>query len=122
MPKILIVEDIDEIRENACELLELNGFDVITAHNGAVALEMLTSCEVDLILSDIIMPDMDGFEFLDNLRKDPKVKDIPFIYMSASVQEKEKQMAFEKGISGFIHKPFFEEEMLDAIQKALEKS
>ena len=119
MTKILLVEDVDDIRDNTSELLELNDFEVFTATNGQTALTFLNDNMVDLIISDIVMPDMNGFEFLDTLRTKEEFKDIPFIYMSASVQEKEKEKAINKGISGFIQKPFTEEILLTTIEKAL---
>lgn len=119
MTRILLVEDIDDIRENTSELLELNDFEVIEANNGKAALDTLSREEFDLIISDIVMPDMNGLEFLDEIRKDEKLKDMPFVYMSASVQEKEKEAAIAKGIDGFIQKPFTEEVLLATIAKAL---
>lgn len=121
MIKILLVEDVDDIRENASELLELSDFEVITASNGIQALEQLSSHKVDLIISDVVMPHMDGFEFMDKLRENDHLKNIPFIYMSASVQAEEKDRAIDKGIDGFIQKPFTEEVLLAAIKKALKK-
>ena len=122
MDQILLVEDVDEIRENTHELLELNDFKVISAENGISALKKLESNKVDLIISDIVMPEMDGFEFIDKLRLNENMKDIPFIFMSASVQENEKRDAINKGINGFIQKPFTEETLLETINKALESN
>lgn len=120
MSKILLVEDIDEIRENTRELLEINGFDVIEGNNGYSALKLLETHSVDLILSDIVMPHMDGLQLLDYLKNVPRFQNIPFICMSASVQETEKALAFSKGIQDFITKPFTEDTLLSVIRKALD--
>ncbi|MBD3636669.1 MAG: response regulator [Crocinitomicaceae bacterium] len=121
MKKILIIEDVDDIRENASELLELNDFEVLTAHSGEEGLNTLKNNPVDLILCDIVMPGMNGYKVLEEIRKNTDLAKIPFVYMSASVQENEKREALSMGIDGFIQKPFFEEDMLKVIKSALNK-
>lgn len=119
MKKVLLVEDNKDIRENAAELLELAGYIVITAQNGKVGLELAKSELPNIILSDILMPVLNGHEFFDELKKDDLTKNIPFVFISSSVERKEVQMALDRGVNGYIQKPFEEKELYDTIENCL---
>ena len=119
MKKILIIEDNDEIRENTAELLELHDFDVFTAVEGGTGYELAKKHDPDLIICDIMMPETDGRRFLKLARADEKVRHIPLIFFSAGTSPAELQKALIKAASGFLKKPFTEEELLKTINKFL---
>jgi CheY-like chemotaxis protein len=116
---ILVIEDNNEIRENTCELLEIKGFEVISAPNGKVGLVLAKEKEPDIVLCDIMMPEVDGYEVLTELRKDTKTSSIPFIFLTASVEKKEMEKAFTMGAHGYILKPFEAHELFTAISNCL---
>ncbi|HZV68930.1 MAG TPA: response regulator [Saprospiraceae bacterium] len=106
MKTILLIEDNLSIRENTCELLELEGYKVICASNGKTGLQLAKKELPDIILSDVAMPMMNGHELFAALKKDSSTRDIPFVLLTSSVEKKEIQAALEKGVNGFIGKPF----------------
>ncbi|MDT8347926.1 MAG: response regulator, partial [Flavobacteriaceae bacterium] len=83
MHKLLFIEDDSVLRENTEELLELNGYDVITAPNGKVGLELAQSELPQLIICDIMMPELDGYGVLQGLSLNSVTRNIPFIFLSA---------------------------------------
>ena len=119
---ILIVDD----RENSLILLESllkeSGYNVVSTINGKDALEKLRSDkEYDLIISDILMPEMDGFMLCKSVKTDEKLKDIPFIFLSASyVDEKDEMFALKLGAEKFLRKPFKPVEFLKIVQDLLD--
>ena len=119
MSLILLVEDEPNIRENSVELMELNGYDVLVATNGKEGLELAIEHKPDVIVSDVMMPEMNGFELLDALKSDEDLKKIPVIFCSASVQKKDVEEAWNRGISAYITKPFDEEDLFKEIDKFL---
>jgi CheY-like chemotaxis protein len=119
MKKILVIEDNPEIRDNTTEVLELHDYEVINAPDGRVGIDMMEQNEVDLILCDIVMPNMTGYDVLHAATHNEKTKDLPFIFMSASVEAKEIQEAQSRGIKYFITKPFQVEKLLDTVEEAL---
>lgn len=119
MKKILVIEDNEEIRDNTIEVLELNDYEVINAPDGKAGIEMMEENDVDLILCDIVMPYMTGYDVLNAARHNQKTRDLPFVFMSASVEPKEMEEARKQGIKHFIAKPFQIEVLLDTIKKAL---
>jgi CheY-like chemotaxis protein len=119
MKTILLIEDNHDIRENTCELLELKGFQVITAVNGKLGIALAKEQEPDLILCDILMPEANGYEVCIALRDNAKTSSIPFIFLTASVEKKEVEKAFGMGAQGYIRKPFEVEELLDNIERCL---
>ncbi|MCB9224483.1 MAG: response regulator [Crocinitomicaceae bacterium] len=119
MKKILVIEDNEEIRDNTSEVLELHDYEVISAPDGRDGIFMMEQNEVDLILCDILMPNMTGYDVLHAAKQSEKTKSIPFVFMSASVEPKEIEEARKRGIEFFITKPFQIEKLLDTIEKAL---
>jgi CheY-like chemotaxis protein len=120
MKTILLIEDNKDIRENATEMLELEGYKTISASNGQIGLQLAIEQLPDLILSDILMPVMTGFELFKELRNDERTKHIPFIIISASIEERNLTKGME-GIDGFIIKPFEEKELFETIESILKK-
>lgn len=105
--KILLVDDEIDIRKVAKLSLERIGkFEVVLAESGAEGIEKARSEKPDLIILDMMMPDMDGLTTFDNLKNDEETKAIPIIFMTAKAQELEKQQYFERGAIGVITKPF----------------
>jgi DNA-binding response OmpR family regulator len=119
--KILLIEDNREIRENIAEILELDGFDVITAQNGKEGLDSAQREIPDLIICDIMMPIMDGYTVLYFLAKDPKTVDIPFIFLTAKAERMDFRKGMEMGADDYITKPFEDVELINAIRSRLKK-
>jgi len=118
MKKILVIEDDNFIRETAVEILESRGFKAVGAPNGQVGLQLAAAQIPDLILSDVMMPELDGFEVFAAVRSNPATASIPFIFMTGSEMEK----ALELKADGYLNKPCSANEMLGAIAAQLEKS
>lgn len=119
MKTILLIEDNNDIRENTCELLELEGYKVILALNGKTGLILAAEHLPDLILCDIMMPEANGYEVFKGLQANPATRIIPFIFLTASVERKEVAAGLEMGANGYIRKPFEPEELFDVIRKSL---
>ena len=117
MTKILVIEDDNLIRETVLELLKSEGFEAIGAENGQVGIQLAISQIPDLILSDVMMPERDGFEVFAALRSHPATASIPFIFMTASEMEK----AIELKADGYLKKPCSATEIFGAIATQLQK-
>jgi CheY-like chemotaxis protein len=102
MKKILIADDRPEVVELVKVTLEGEGYQTIDASDGRVALEKIGKEKPDLILLDIIMPKMDGFEVLRNLKDDPNTKDIPVIMLTAKGQKSDQEEGGKLGATGYI--------------------
>ncbi|ELR71908.1 putative two-component response regulator [Fulvivirga imtechensis AK7] len=118
MKTILIIEDNYDIRDNTAEILELADYEIMVAEDGVQGLYKIKERRPDLVLCDILMPKMNGFEVLRQLKNNPSTVDIPFIYVAASVEKDEVLMAMDMGADGYIGKPF---EVEDLIEKVREK-
>jgi CheY-like chemotaxis protein len=121
MKTALIIEDNLEIRENTSELLELAGYNVVTANNGAEGIKAASIKFPDVILCDIMMPQTNGYEVLQVLKDNPVTAQIPFIYVTASAEKKEVNLAMEMGADGYVRKPFDVRELMDAIEKVMNR-
>lgn len=122
MKKILLVEDDTSLRENVEELLALSGFRVVAASNGKIAVELAQKELPDLVLCDIMMPEMDGYEVLQQLSSYERTKYIPFIFISAKTERHEVRKGMNLGADDYLTKPFEEEELLSAIHIRLDKA
>ncbi len=118
---IMIVDDSITIRKITEALLRSQGYEVITAKDGMHALEVLNTQRPDMMLLDIEMPRMDGFELLSNLRKTRRWKNLPVIMISSRSATKHRKYAKKVGVNKFMGKPYQEAELLDAIQLLLTK-
>jgi chemosensory pili system protein ChpA (sensor histidine kinase/response regulator) len=118
---VMVVDDSITVRRITSKILEKNNFHVILAKDGKDALEQLQISTPDIILSDIEMPNMDGFELLKNLKNSDKYKNIPVIMITSRTADKHRNYAFELGVNGFLGKPFNEEELLEKINELLKK-
>lgn len=121
MLTILIIDDHDEIRENIAEILSLAGYQTLTAENGKKGVEIALKKIPDLIVCDIMMPELDGYGVLHLLRKNPATENIPFIFLTAKTERSDFRKGMEMGADDFITKPFDDLELLNAIEIRLKK-
>ncbi len=119
--KILVIEDQPEVRENIAELLELSNYEVDTASNGKIGIKKALDMRPDLILCDIMMPEMDGYEVLYLMGKNPEVSGIPFIFLTAKTEKRDIRKGMNAGADDYITKPFEEMELLGAVERRLAK-
>ncbi len=119
--KILFIEDEpDQVRMISLRL-EKSGYEVIASLEGAEGLKMAAKEKPDLILVDVVMPGMDGFEVCRRLRKDPWTKDIPIISTTAAGMDDVEQQCLEAGADGCVRKPYDSADLLMKIKRLLEK-
>jgi CheY-like chemotaxis protein/CRP-like cAMP-binding protein len=122
MKTILIIEDDTALRENTAELLELSEYRVLTAPNGKIGIKKAKSEMPDIIVCDIMMPEVDGYGVLEALSVDNNTQHIPFIFLSAKTEHKEIRRGMDLGADDYLTKPFEEEELLSAIESRLAKA
>lgn len=118
---ILLIEDEVELQQNLKEILEFNGFHVFTADDGQDALMKIKDQEFDLILCDIMMPNLDGFQFLRILRSEERFHQTPFIFLSAKVSAEDKLKGIQEGADDYLGKPISARLLLNAIFGALDR-
>ncbi|MEG4520882.1 MULTISPECIES: response regulator [unclassified Microcoleus] len=121
MAKILVIEDEEAIRENILELLEAENFEGIGAINGKVGIKLAIEKIPDLILCDMMMPEVDGHGVIKALRSEPLTATIPFIFLTAKADKVDVRMGMELGADDYITKPCTPQELLNAIAIRLEK-
>jgi len=112
----LVVDDSITVRRVTQRLLERNGMRVMTAKDGVEAVSLLQDHLPDIILLDIEMPRMDGYEVASHVRNDPRLKDIPIVMITSRVSEKHRARAIELGVDEYLGKPYQESQLLDAIE------
>lgn len=122
MKKILIIEDNLEVRENICEILELSSYEPIEAENGLIGVDKALKDQPDLILCDIMMPELDGYGVLHILSKKPATVDIPFIFLTAKSEKTDFRKGMQLGADDYITKPFSNLDLLNTIEMRLKKS
>jgi len=111
----LVVDDSITVRRVTQRLLERNGMRVLTARDGMDAVALLAEHVPDIILLDIEMPRMDGYEVAAHVRGDPRLRDVPIIMITSRVGEKHRARAIELGVDDYLGKPYQESQLLDAI-------
>jgi CRP-like cAMP-binding protein/CheY-like chemotaxis protein len=119
--KILIIEDNNDIRENVIEILELAGYNVFEASNGRTGVDLAVKNIPDVILCDIMMPELDGYGVLYMLNKNPVTAAIPFIFLTAKAERLDLRKGMEMGADDYLTKPFDDMELLSAIESRLKK-
>lgn len=122
MKKILLIEDDAVLRENTAELLELSNYNVFTASDGKKGVASAIENLPDIVVCDIMMPELDGYGVLENLSKNTKTKYIPFIFLSAKTERKDVRKGMDLGADDYITKPFSEEELVSAIESRIAKA
>jgi YesN/AraC family two-component response regulator len=121
MKKILVIEDEAQTREIFSRCLNFEGFLVLTAENGTVGVQLAKTHIPDLIVCDIMMPDMDGYHVLSTLHQDPTTAAIPFIFLTAKVTMADLRQGMELGADDYLTKPCTVEQLLTAIATRLER-
>lgn len=120
-PRIMVVDDSVTVRKVTSRLLERNGIEPITAKDGMDAMSLLNDIKPDLILLDIEMPRMDGFEVATQMRHDNRLKNVPIIMITSRTGDKHRERAQALGVSEYLGKPFNEDELLSLIRTYLKK-
>ena len=118
---ILVIEDSGEIRENTAELLELAGYDVFTAVNGKDGLEQARKIQPDLILCDIMMPELDGYGVLRALENIPDLSGTPFVFFTAKSEKNDFRAGMDLGADDYLTKPFTGDDLLRVVGARLKK-
>ena len=121
MAKILIAEDERDIRDLVAFTLRFAGYEVFTAANGEEAVELAPNINPDLILMDVRMPRMTGYEACRIMKLNPDLKDIPIVFLSAKGQETEIQQALEAGAEEYLLKPFAPDQLTSHVKTILAK-
>lgn len=119
MTTLLLVEDSMPTRKIMSQLLIKQGFKVETAIDGAQALEVLPAISPDLVVLDIVMPNMNGYELCRQIKSDPKTKNVPVIICSSKGEDFDKYWAMKQGADAYIAKPFEEKELIATIKQYL---
>ena len=122
MKTILLIEDDPDMRENTAEILELANYRVIKAENGKRGVEVAKKELPDLVLCDIMMPELDGYGVLHLLSRDQATAEIPFIFLSAKAERSDVRKGMDLGADDYLTKPFEESELLNAIEGRLKRS
>ncbi|HET7558217.1 MAG TPA: Hpt domain-containing protein [Rhodanobacteraceae bacterium] len=119
-PLVMVVDDSITMRKVTSRVLERNDYEVITAKDGLDAVEKLIDRVPDLMLLDIEMPRMDGYELATHMKNDPRLASVPIIMITSRTGEKHRQRAFEIGVERYLGKPYNEAELLRNVQEMLE--
>ncbi len=115
--KVLVVDDDEHILRSLAQYLELEEFSVKTASGGAEALALVESDRPDLVVLDVMMPEMDGFEVLENLRRKPETEKLPVIMLTARDQHGDILKGYQMGVSSYMVKPFNLDELVEVINQ-----
>ncbi len=119
---VLVVEDNTAMNQAISEILRLEGYRVISAHDGVEALAVLKEERPDVVISDIMMPTMDGYELLRRTRQDPRLRTLPFIFLTARSSPEDHRMAKQIGIEDYLVKPVDAQDLLLAVSNALRRA
>lgn len=119
---VMVVDDSVTVRKVTSRLLERQGWEVVTAKDGVDAINQLQDIYPDVMLLDIEMPKMDGFEVLSTVRRDERLKELPIIMITSRTGEKHKQQALELGVNQYLGKPFQEASLMSTIEEVLKGS
>ncbi|MBK1990065.1 response regulator [Sphaerospermopsis aphanizomenoides BCCUSP55] len=121
MKKVLVIEDEQQIRSNIIEILHYLDYDTISADNGLIGLEMAREQLPDLIICDIMMPQLDGYSVVTSLREDEKTAKIPFIFLTAKNEYTDLRKGMELGADDYLIKPFTSDEIMRSVNRQMEK-
>ncbi len=115
MKTVLVVDDLQAQLTLIKSYLEEAGFNVVTAGNGSEALTKVTAPVPDLIITDLVMPEMSGLEFCRKLKKNPETAEIPVVACTTKDRDMDKKWAKKQGVVGYLVKPFSKEEMINTV-------
>jgi DNA-binding NarL/FixJ family response regulator len=121
MKRVLVIEDQPLMRRNLLIILELEGFKPEGAPNGRIGIEMARANPPDLILCDIMMPELDGYAVLEALRADRLTADVPFIFLTAKGERIDQRTGMNCGADDYLTKPVVKQELIDAVQARLRR-
>lgn len=116
-PKILVVDDDEHILRSLSQYLELEDFTVFSASSGPEALTLFAQEKPDLLVLDVMMPGMDGFQVLETLRKDPDTAHVPVLMLTARDQHNDILKGYQMGATSYLVKPFNLDELVEAIRE-----
>src|SRR6185436_1985033 len=122
MKSILLIEDNPDIRENTAEILELANYKVYMVENGQIGVELAIKLLPDLIISDIMMPILDGFGVFVELNKNIDTAGIPFIFLTAKAQAADRKLGINLGVDDYLVKPFDDKILLAIVESRIKKS
>ena len=120
-PLALVVDDSITVRRVTERFLQRQGMRVLTAKDGLDAISVMQDAKPNIILLDIEMPRMDGYEFASHVRNDARVADVPIIMITSRVGDKHRAKAIELGVNDYLGKPYQDAQLLDAIKRQLEE-
>ena len=121
MRRILIIEDDSVVRCLALKILEKEGFECLSATNGLEGIKLAQQCQPNLIICDIMMPELDGYGVLRTLQEEPQTAIIPFFFLTAKGERQNVRQAIELGADDYLVKPFNDEELLKAVNARFKK-
>lgn len=119
--KVLVIEDATDTLTSLLDLIESQGFQAIGAKNGLIGLQLANEQMPDLIISDINMPEMNGYEVLEALRQDTKTASIPLIFLSGEESNASRRLGLELGAADYLIKPVINKQLMEAIAVQLQK-
>lgn len=119
--RILVIEDEPHVRDNIREILVLKDFDTITAENGLIGLQLAREYRPDLIICDVMMPELNGYQVLEDLRQNSITANIPLIFLTAKTEHSDLRQGMELGADDYLTKPFRSDELVTAIWTRLKK-
>ncbi len=122
MKTVLVIEDDLALRENTAEILELSKYKVITASNGIKGVALAEKYEPDLIICDIMMPELDGYGVFNILSKKKASKNIPFVFLSVKSENQDIRKGMNLGADDYITKPFTDEDLISVVESRIERS
>jgi DNA-binding NarL/FixJ family response regulator len=120
--RLLLIDDDPNLILLVKDYLEFRGYEVITAENGREALEVLDQDVPDLIICDVMMPEMDGYALVEHVREDPRTNWIPVLFLSAKGQSQDKVKGLNKGADVYMVKPFEPEELVAQVESSLKQA
>lgn len=120
--KILIIEDQPTMRRNVALMLQLEGYETCTAENGRLGLELARRERPDLVLCDVMMPELDGYGVVEQLREDEAFANTPFIFLTARADRQDVRMGMNLGADDYLTKPVVRDDLLAAVQSRLQRA
>ena len=121
MPKILVVDDEIHIIKIIAYKMRSAGYEVVSARDGVEALEQVRAGRPDLVLLDVMMPRMDGFQTLEALKADPATRDIPVFLLTVKSKDTDRQRGYQLGAEDYLTKPFSPNKLLERVDQALKR-
>jgi DNA-binding NarL/FixJ family response regulator len=120
-PRLLLVDDEPGLREAVKDYLEESGFAVQVASNAREGWDLLQQNTPDLVISDIMMPQVDGYQFLKQMREDPRFKRLPVVFLTAKGMTTDRIQGYQSGVDAYIPKPFDPDELVAIVENLLER-